>query len=154
VGFSTVTTHVILFIAAISIATGLLFGMKNFSDNAESTFKMKSDEYNNKIKTGIRIEVISHNNWTNTTNIYVKNTGQTKLDPAKFDIYIDGVRIPRNASNRTIEVIPDTDNVNIGILDPKEAVHIQVFGYLNKDITHEVTVTTQYETRDSDFFSP
>jgi archaellum component FlaF (FlaF/FlaG flagellin family) len=97
---------------------------------------------------------LSFSNDTKTTHIYLKNTGQTLLDPSKFDVYIDGIRIPRNDSNRTIEVLADTDTINLGILDPKEGLHIQVFGDIREDVTHEVTVTTQYETRDSDFFSP
>jgi archaellum component FlaF (FlaF/FlaG flagellin family) len=154
VGFSTVTTHVILFVAAIGIATGLLFGIKNFSDNAESTFKMKSDDYSNKIKTSIQIEVVHYDNVTNTTSIYVKNTGQTMLKPEQIDVYIDGVRLSRNDGNRTIEIMSDTDSINAGIFDPKEEILILVPGSLDVNKTHEVIITTQYETKDTEVFSP
>ncbi|MEM4267374.1 MAG: hypothetical protein QXK37_00930 [Candidatus Woesearchaeota archaeon] len=152
-GFSTVTTHVILFIAAISIATGLLFGIKNFSDNAENSFKGKADDFNNKILTSIQIEVVHYDNTTNSTNIYVKNTGRTMLKPEYFDIYIDGVRVPRNDTNRTVEVISDTEIENTGILDPKEELHIVVYRWLDENITHTVIVTTQYDTNDEETFS-
>ena len=50
-GTSTVITHVILFIAVLSIASGLLIVIKNYADETEGTFKQKSDEYNKIIKT-------------------------------------------------------------------------------------------------------
>jgi archaellum component FlaF (FlaF/FlaG flagellin family) len=152
-GFSVVTTHVILFIAAIGIATGLLFGIKNFSDTAESSINMKADDYNNKIKTSIQVEMISFDEDRNITNVYVRNTGRTMLDPLKMDVYLDGVRIPRNSTNRTIEVTDDTDLINEGIFDPKETIHIAIFGYVDDLRTHDVTVTTPYEVKDSETFS-
>jgi archaellum component FlaG (FlaF/FlaG flagellin family) len=143
-----------MFIAAIGIATGLLFGIKNFSDSAESNFVVKKNDFDNKILTALQIEMLHFDNMTNVTSIYIKNTGRTMLDPTRMDVYIDGVRIPRNDTERTISVLPDTDTINSGILDPKETAQIMVFGYLDETMTHEVTVTTQYETKDSEVFSP
>lgn len=152
-GSSTVMTHVILFIAVLGIASGLLITIKNYADQTEGTFKQKSDDYNQIVKTSIKIEVISYNNNSNTTWIYIRNTGQTEMKPAQIDIYIDGVRFPRDNGNRTIEILSDTDLVNIGIWNPKEQLLIKAFKYLNNTITHEVIVTTPYSVSDSETFS-
>jgi archaellum component FlaF (FlaF/FlaG flagellin family) len=152
-GSSTVITHVILFIAVLSIASGLLIAIKNYADEAEGTFNEKSNEYQNQIKTNLDIDVVDYNNVTNTTTIYVRNTGRTILKPSTMDVYIDGIRIPRNASNRTIGVTSDTDSVNSGNWDPKEILQICVFMYLNSSITHEVIVSTPYAVRETETFS-
>jgi len=152
-GSSTVITHVILFIAVLGIASGLLIAIKNYADETEGTFKQKSDEYNKIIKTSIKIEVISYNNASNTTWIYVRNTGQTVMKPSQIDVYIDGLRFPRNDSNRTIEISSDTELENYGFWDPKEQILIKAFSYLDDTVSHEVIVTTPYSVRDSDTFS-
>jgi len=99
-GASTIITHLILFIAVLGIASGLLIVIKNYADQTEGTFTQKSDEYNKVIQTNIKIEVISYKNATNTTWVYIRNTGKTSMKPSNIDIYIDGMRFPRNASSR------------------------------------------------------
>jgi archaellum component FlaF (FlaF/FlaG flagellin family) len=152
-GSSTVVTQMILFIAVLSIATGLVITVKNYADQSESTFKQKSNDNDLVIKTNIKIEVISYNNNTNTTWVYVRNTGQTQMRPEQIDIYIDGERLYRDETNRTIELLSDTDNVNVGIWDQKEQLLIKAFKFLNNTITHEVIITTPYSVRDSETFS-
>jgi len=150
---STVVTHVIIFIAVLSIASGLMVAIKNYADKTEGSFKQKSDEYSKIIKTHITIDVIHYENSTNTTWIYIRNTGQTDMKPSQIDVYIDGARFPRNVGNRTIEVSADTDAVDTGIWNPKEQLLIKAFRFMNNTISHEVIITTPYSVRDSDTFS-
>jgi archaellum component FlaF (FlaF/FlaG flagellin family) len=152
-GMSTIITHVILFIAVISIATGLLMGIKNFADQSESAFNTKKDDFNRQIGTDISIEVVHYNNETNQTSVFVRNTGQTIMKPAQIDVYIDGLRIPRNDTNRTIMVLSDTDTVDVGNWNPKEELKIVVKLWLNENKMHSVIVTTPYETTDTETFS-
>lgn len=152
-GASTVVTHVILFIAVLSIASGLLVVIKNYADQTEGTFVQKADEYNKVIKTEIHIEVVYYDNLTNNTLVYVKNTGQTAMDPAQVDIYIDGIRIPRSSDNRTIEVQADTEVINTGLWDPKEVLYIRARLDLSEDISHEVMISTPYSIQDSETYS-
>jgi archaellum component FlaF (FlaF/FlaG flagellin family) len=152
-GMSTIITHVILFIAVISIASGLLIGIKNFADQSESAFNTKKDEFNQQIGTDITIEVIHYNNQTDQTSIFVKNTGLTIMKPSQIDVYIDGLRIPRNDTNRSIAVLSDTDTVDIGFWNPKEELKIVVNLALNENKSHDVIVTTPYETSDTETFS-
>jgi archaellum component FlaF (FlaF/FlaG flagellin family) len=152
-GSSTVVTHLILFIAVLGIATGLIITVKNYIDQTEGTFKEKSNDNDLIIKTNIKIEVISYNNNTNTTWIYVRNTGQSAMKPAQIDMYIDGIRLYRDNTNRTIELLLDTDLINVGIWDPKEQLLIKAFKFLNNTITHEVIIATPYSVSDSETFS-
>ncbi len=153
---STVVTHLIIFIAVISIATGLIIGFKNFSDQSQSAFKSKVEELNNHIKTSIKIEVISYDNESNETRIYVRNIGDTKLRPEYVDVYIDGFRFSRNESeknSRTVEILNDTNTIDTDLWNPKEELYIVAKKRLNSGETHEVIVTTQYEGSDQDSFS-
>ena len=153
---STIITHLIIFIAVISIATGVIIGFKNFADQSQSSLTSRTKELNNHIKTAIKIELISYDNTTNETKVYVRNIGSTTLDPSYVDIYIDGFRFSRNQSqayNRGVEVLPDTDITDPGLWNPKEQLYIIARKHLSIHKTHEVTVTTQYEGSDTDTFS-
>lgn len=152
-GASTIVTHMILFIAVLGIASGLLVGLKNFSDNAQSSFNQKSDEFNKQIRTSFEIEVVSYDNNTETTSVYVRNTGETTLKPGTIDIYIDGTRFPRNTTNRTIKVLEDTEQVNPGLWDEAEKLLIKANKKLEDDMTHEVIVTSPYQGRAKKEFS-
>lgn len=152
-GASTVVTHMILFIAVLGIATGLLVGLKTFSDNAESSFKTQSDAFQNQIKTSIAIELVHYNNETETTKVYVKNTGETKHRLGEIDVYLNGERIPRNETNRTIGVLSDTERTEEGVWNKKEKILIEIYDALQEEETHEVIVTTPYEGRASETIS-
>ncbi len=152
-GASTVVTQTILFIAVLTIATGLIIGIKNFSDKTESSLNTQSNAYNELIKTDISIDVVHYDNTTNITTIYARNTGKTKIDPEKVDVWIDGIRIARNTSIRNISVEPDTDRINKGIWDSKEILKITIRKDLNKDEIHEAIVMTPNSVKDSDVFS-
>lgn len=152
-GASTVVSQLIMFIAVLSIATGLIFGIKSFTDNAELAAQEKGKALNMQIKTAYEIEHVYYNNNTEVTSIYLRNTGETMISPDQVDVYIDGIRIPRNSTNRTITILTDTETVNPDIWDPKEKIHIQVFMALSNTITHEILVTTPYSGSEKETFS-
>lgn len=152
-GASTAVTQMIMFIAALGIATGLLMGIKAFSDTAEGSFKTQSDGFNNQIKTSIKIELISHDDTEDITSIYAVNRGQTSIKLDDIDVYINGIRFPRSTDNRTIEVIADTETINTGIWDYKEKILIKANMTLNPSISHEATIIGPHGARDDESFS-
>ncbi len=151
-GTSLVVTHVILFIAVLGIATGLLVAIKNYADETEAVFNEKADKHNQMIATSINIDVVRYSNVTNTTFVYVRNTGSTVMDPARVDLYIDGIYISRN-SNRSVEILTDTEVANTGKWDPREMLLIKANMTLDPSVTHEVTVVTPYSIQDKEGFS-
>lgn len=150
---SDVITQAIMFIAVLSIAAGLLVAFKNYSDETESVFIEKGDKYNQIMQTDIMIDSLHYNNATSTLSIYVRNTGKTVMKTGEVDVYIDNIRLPRLASNRTMEVTADTDNVNIGLWDPKEILLIRAYVTLNNTVSHTAMVMSPYEIRDTEIFS-
>ncbi len=152
-GFSTAAAQTILFIAVIILSTGLVMVYKNVVDTTASSLQFQGNLLSDKVKTDITITNVYYNNNTDTIVIDVKNLGKTKLDLDLIDVFIDSERIPRQTSNRTIEVLSDTEIVNPGIWDPKEDIEIKVFKILNQSISHTVKVTTQYGISDIDSFS-
>ncbi|MFP4403310.1 MAG: hypothetical protein ACLFPJ_03095 [Candidatus Woesearchaeota archaeon] len=153
-GADTVATHLILFIAVLAIATGLVIGIKNFSDNAESSIKEKGDAINQQIKTSLAIEVISYNNDSKKLNVYARNIGKTNLKIDQIDIYINGQRIPRNTDNRTITVLEDTTNSNTPLVwNPNELIEIIINKEMDENTINELTITTQYNFKKTESFS-
>ncbi|RJQ18098.1 hypothetical protein C4573_00040 [Candidatus Woesearchaeota archaeon] len=153
-GFANVASMLILLIAALSITTGVVLSLKDYYDKTTSAVTLEQTRLSEQLKTDITIEVVDFDNLTNTTYAYVKNSGAQRLDVAKVDIYLDDVRIPRNETNRTIAVIPDTEVLNNETWDTKEVALITVFNFtLASNVIHEVSVTTQYGVKDTLEFS-
>ena len=153
-GFGNVASALILVIAAMTITTGVVVSFKDYYDKTTSSVALTQAKVTQELKTDIAIEIVSFDNTTNTTKIYVKNSGNEKLDIDKVDIYINKNYIPRNSTNRSIEILEDTNIIDDTLWDPKEQVLIQIFNYsLSTTQLHEVTVTTQYGVKDLEEFS-
>jgi len=147
----TAVTHLIIFIAALGIATGLIIALNNYANETQGAVGTQTDRYNDFILTSISIDVVSYDNETNITHVYVRNTGEKKLKPALVDVYMDGVRISDSMSNRSI--VPDTEMLETGIWNTKEVLHIEVKQFLNSTKEHEVRVITDNSFQDSETFS-
>lgn len=152
-GFSGLASQMIMFIAVITIASGVVIVVNSNIQEATSSVETHTDSLAMSIKTDITIDLISHQNDENVTYVYIKNTGKTKLRLNETDVFFNGFRIPRNISNRSIEVLSDTDSINSGVWDPEEEVLIKIFQKLSVTSSHKVTITTQYEASDSEEFS-
>jgi archaellum component FlaG (FlaF/FlaG flagellin family) len=150
---SDVITQAIMFIAVLGIAAGLIVAFKNYTDETEAVFVEKGDKYNQVLQTDIAIDSFHYNNATDTLYLYVRNTGKTVMKTGDIDVYIDGVRLPRQAANRTIEVTEDTDTINPGIWDPKEILLIRAYIELNSSLSHTAMVMSPYEVRATETFS-
>ena len=152
-GFSDLASQIIMFIAVITVATGLVVAFNSSVTEASNSMRIRTDSLSLTMRTDVTIDMVSYEDATNTTFVYVRNTGRTMLDINQTDIYLNGLRVPRNSTYRTIEILEDTDVINPGIWDPTEQVLIKIFQELNNTSTHEVTVTTEYNTKDTEKFS-
>lgn len=152
-GFSELATQMIMFVAVITVASGLVIVFNTSVTKTSNSIQTKTDTLAQTMKTDVTIDMVSYDSSSNTTYVYVKNTGKTQLQVNDTDVYLNGFRISRNTTNRTIEVLPDTDTINPGIWDPKEQILIKVFDKLNSSTTHKVTITTEYDVQDTEEFS-
>ena len=151
-GFSTLVTNVIMFIAVISLTTAFVAIFKNYVDESTNSINIQSEVISNNLKTDINIITASYSNATEKTTVHVQNTGKTKLDLDYVDVYIDDKFIPRDSSNRTIKVLKSTEIENPGIWDPKEVVEIVVNMNLSRG-EHKIAVATEYGVKDTTTFS-
>lgn len=151
--FGTLTTHLIIFIAAISLATGLVVAMKTQVDKTTNSLITQQERLTGSLETEIKIEVIWHNTTLNRTKVYVRNIGDALIKISKVDVFTDDGWIPRNVGNRTIEVLNDTDTVNIGVWDPGEEVLIIINQTLSSTVSHTIKVSTDNGVTDEEEFS-
>jgi archaellum component FlaF (FlaF/FlaG flagellin family) len=63
--------------------------------------------------------------FTGVATVTVRNSGSVGLEHAQTDLYLAGVRVPRNATNRTVDLGATTDQV---LWQPGESVTFRVFG--------------------------
>ncbi len=152
-GFSGLTSQIIMFIAVITVATGLVVVFNTSISEATTSLQIRSNAMALSMRTDITIDMVSHDPDINTTYVYVRNTGRTQLNQNNTDVYINGLRIPRNESNRTVELLEDTDLINEGVWDPSEQVKVEVFKELENATTHEVSILTDNDGRADKKFS-
>ena len=92
-GFGDAVSTLIMFIAVISVTTGLVIVFKNYVASTQDSFSVQNELTSNKLRSAISISNIYYNTTSNTSYIYVKNVGETPLSPKLFDIYIDNAFI-------------------------------------------------------------
>lgn len=149
-GFGNVATTIIMFIAVLMLATGVLITMNNQIEQSQASMKVQNDYLNNQLKTNILINQVNYS--AGQTTLYVMNEGKTILKLDKTDVFLDAEFIPRNDTNRSITIETSTDITNPGLWDPDEMVKIVI----NQTLTageHRVAVTTQYGVKDEELFS-
>lgn len=149
-GFGNLATTIIMFIAVLLVATGVIVSLRTNIDQTQSSMKAQADMLNNQIKTSL---TITQTNYTaGTTTAYVINNGKTTLKLDRIDAFLDAEFIPRNETNRTITLEASTDTTNPGLWDPDEVVKVEIYKTLGPG-QHRVAVTTQYGTKDEELFS-
>ncbi|MFP4117899.1 MAG: hypothetical protein ACLFTR_03160 [Candidatus Woesearchaeota archaeon] len=152
-GFSGIASQIIMFIALITIATGLVVVFNTNIREASTSLRIQSNAMALSMRTDVTIDMVSHDQEMNTTHVYIRNTGRTQLNHNDTDVYLDGLRVPRNDTNRTIQLLEDTDQVNEGVWDPSEQILIEIFMPLDETETHEVSIITDHDGRDEKKFT-
>lgn len=138
-GESTIIANLIIFVAVMGMAAATVFVFKSLIDDSTNAAADENKRTVDVLKTDFTIAAASYDGGS-TVYVYVKNTGKAAFDPDDMDIYIDDIRIPRNASNRTVEVTSDTDTFNIGTWDEAEELEFNVFTAYSIPATHTVAV--------------
>jgi archaellum component FlaG (FlaF/FlaG flagellin family) len=146
-GFAGAVSTLIMFIAVISVTTGLVIAFMNYVNDTQHSFSKKNELSSNKLKTSISVTNIYYNSSSSDLYIYVKNIGETKLSAGLLDLYIN------NNFNKDFSVVYANNlSKNMTIFQPQDTMAI----IKNINIasgTHEITVSTQYGVGDSDSFN-
>ncbi|MDD9953778.1 MAG: hypothetical protein OXR66_05575 [Candidatus Woesearchaeota archaeon] len=151
-GFGSIATQMVLFIAMVTIAASLVMHMRVFTGQATASIAVQKDRLVEELKTDVTITSLSFSNLTDphTATIYVKNTGKIKLKLNATDLYIDGSRY--TTTERNISIENDTEVNNPLIWDPSEVVKIEGFRNLSGGL-HTARVVTDNGVSDEDTFS-
>ncbi len=148
---STIIANLILFVAVMGMASAAVFVFKTMADESTNAAAEESDRAVNMMRTSFTITSATYS--AGTVYVYVKNTGKAQFDPEEMDIYLDGIRIPRDVSNRTVEVSADTDSINTGVWDETEELEFNVFMTYAVPASHTVRVTTANGVKAESLFS-
>ncbi len=153
-GFSSIGGFIILFFALIIVASTFMTIQGRLAESVALSNSVQNDKISRQMNTKIDIINITYDNGTTpgTTTLYIMNTGSDRLDIGYLDIFVDNIRVPRDAENRTIWFIPGSDVFNPLQWDPDETIKVEVY----MDITaspHIITATTEYGIKDTAIFS-
>jgi archaellum component FlaG (FlaF/FlaG flagellin family) len=150
-GFGTIFVQIIFFILFFMALVGFFSISKAIAIDNKTSIMLREQTAMNKIKSEITIYNLSYYSGEGIISIYVNNTGKLKLKQEELDIYVDGSRIPRDQTNRTIKILPQ-DFLNPTLWDPDESIEINVTYSLSTG-THYVDVITEYSTDDTQIIS-
>lgn len=143
-GFSEIFSTLIMFIAVVTISSSLIIMFRGQVADTQSQVIEQQKIISNQIRSNINIDMVYFNNVTETVHVFVRNTGNIQIDNDTLDVYIDSMRVPRNSSNRTIQVLSDTELKNTGYWDPKEQVEIKIFYNVTRSESHVLYINTEY----------
>jgi archaellum component FlaG (FlaF/FlaG flagellin family) len=158
-GESTIIANLIIFIAVMGMAGATVFVFKSMIDENTSAAAEEKDRSVSVMRTSFTITSAAYvdNNagpgGTDIVYVYVKNTGKEQFDPDDIDVYIDDIRITREALSRTVQVTSDTDNVNVGIWDEAEELEFNIYQNYTAPETHTVAVYTSNGVKADSAFS-
>ncbi len=152
-GFGNIASQLIIFIVVMSLSATVAVTARGYVLSTVSSLGTQKDVLSEQMKTQIAIELSSYDSSSDETRVYVKNIGNTMISLENVDVFIDGARVPRSLDNRTIEVMADTDTLNIGVWDRGEVVYFMTNMTLKGGITHTITVSTGNGVSDEDIFS-
>ena len=140
-GLSSIGSFILMFFVMIIMVSSIFVVYSTLIQNSAAiTEQQKTNQEIS--KTSIRIYNITYDRLAgkDRTMIEIINTGSTKIDVDKIDVFIDDVYIPRNTNNRTMR-FNGTNNLNPLHFDPGEFLEINVSLDRN-DGTHQVVVST------------
>lgn len=146
-GFSSIAAGFIIFIAVMGISTGVIIAMKGHADSAQSAVNNQQARMVNQLKSEMSIDYSFYDSSSDEIYLYLRNTGFTQIDNRTIDVYVDAFRIPRNDTNRTIEVVQDSEVIQNGIWDPKEVILIKVNYTLAPSQIYTISLTGDYSTQ-------
>ncbi len=146
-GFGSIVSTLIMFIAIVGISVGLVFMFQSYVSNTQHAMSTQTSITSNKLESAISISNIYYNSSSNLTYIYVKNIGELKLYPQKFDLFVDNFY----ETNFTA-VYASNLSKEITLFNPQETMAI----IYNKSLdsgTHTIKVVTEYSSYAEDSFN-
>lgn len=145
--FGGVASTLIMFIAIISVTTGLVMAFVNYVETTEQSFSVQNKLTSNKLRTATTISYINYDTSSKNLYIYVKNIGDTKLKASLFDVFVNNQFI----SNFTTFYADNLSN-EIVILQPYDSMVI----VKNIDLTtgtYRVVINSEFGTSNEDSFN-
>jgi archaellum component FlaF (FlaF/FlaG flagellin family) len=139
VGFSSIAAYMILFFSVIILVGSMVMIYGRMVDSSTLAYSVQQERLEQISQT--RIDMESAEYAGGIVRINVTNLGGTKLSIDYIDAYIDGVKIPRETANRTIEFAPDSLVVNPLLWDPYETI-VLVINHPLEPGQHRAAVST------------
>lgn len=146
-GFGSVVSTLIMFIAIVGVSTGLVIAFQNYVLDTQKAMNIQNDVTSNKLKSSISITNIYYNSSSNKTYTYVKNIGTVKLNPTKFDLFVDD-----RYTNNFTAVYANNLSKNVISFNPQDTISIIYLKGLVAG-THTIKVVTEYSSYSEDSFN-
>lgn len=131
-------SSMVLFIAVLGISIAVVVGFQQFTADAQTSVKNQQDLLSKKVNTQYIISNFIYDNVTNTSTIYIKNTGETQLGTELFSFFI----ATEYVSSPTI-VNADTGSFS-RVMNPQEVIRVDTPPINLVAGVYEVRVVSEY----------
>lgn len=143
--FGDVVSTLIMFIAIISVTTGLVIAFQNYFVKTQSSLKFKQDLSEKKLRTKVDISHVFYNKSSYDLEIYLKNIGSVEVLTSNFEIFLN-----QKFSNN-LSVFLAENNEEILVLQPKKTAKIVYNKKLNLG-SHTVKIVTENGESANEYF--
>lgn len=131
-------SSMVLFIAVLGISIAVVVGFQQFTTQTQTSIKNQQDQLSNKIDTQYIISNFVYDSSTNTSTIYIKNTGETQLGTESFTFFIGTEYV-----SSPIIVNADTGTFS-RIINPQEVIRVDTSAIDLSPGVYEVRVVSEY----------
>lgn len=145
--FGDAASTLILFIAVISVTTGIVIMFKNYVADTEHAFSTQHDLSTNKLETSLSVSNVYYNSTNQRLYVYVKNVGQTSLGIKNIQVFFDSSYV--TSFNATYAYNLSKKMVTF---KPQDTLVIYKKNPLAVG-THDVRVVTEYGTSVKESFN-
>ena len=149
-GFSTVSTHIILLIAVLTIVGGLITTFNAYIGETRGAMHDKQKAIVSQLRTDIEVINVDASVADDNVSVYVKNVGDEKLATDCLDVFIDGDWVKFNSTTDVVD--PDTDTP-IDVWMPEETIRIDGNVTIDADEIYVAKVVTCNSISDTLQFS-
>lgn len=143
--FGDVVSTLIMFIAIVSVTTGLVIAFQNYFVKTQSSLKFKQDLSEKKLRTKVDISHVFYNKSSYDLEVYLKNIGSVEVLTSNFEIFLD-----QKFSNNLSVFLAENDE-EILVLQPKKTAKIVFNKKLNLG-SHIVKIVTENGESAKEYF--
>ncbi|MFW5705235.1 MAG: hypothetical protein ACOCXG_05330 [Nanoarchaeota archaeon] len=146
-GFGGAVSTLIMFIAIISVTTGLVMVFQNYVFETQNSINAQNKITSSKLRTAVAISNTYYNSSSDVLEVYVKNIGDTNLVSKNFDVYLDNQYI------LNFSFVEPSSYTGVTLLTPQKTGRLIINNSGLNSGSHIIKLVTEYGVDIEEYFN-